>query len=90
MRKKKTSGTDLPSTNSDPLREELDAIFSEYPDGAAIAYGFLTTETGSPFIQVSNGNNIWRVRRDAVDRHVDDISDRVELKWTKKNAPTEP
>ncbi len=77
MSRKKVSGTVLQSTDSDPLREELDVIFSEYPDGAAIAYGFLTTESSSPYIDITESDNIWRVRRDVVDRCIDGVSDRI-------------
>ena len=80
MSRKKPVGISSPSTNIDPLRVELDEIFIDYPEGAAIAYGFLTTETSSPFVQIADGLNIYRVRRDAVDRYVNEITDRVELK----------
>ena len=80
MSRKKASGTSLLSTSIDPLRVELDEIFIDYPEGTAIAYGFLTTETSSPFVQIADGLNIYRVRRDAVDRYVNEITDRVELK----------
>ncbi len=83
--KKKTSGISLQSTDTDPLRAELDEIFKEFPDGATIAYGFLTTETSCPFCQISDQENVWRVRRDAVDVYINGIRDRVELKWTKSN-----
>ena len=83
MSRKKTVGISSPSTNIDPLRVELDEIFIDYPEGAAIAYGFLTTETSSPFIQIADGLNVYRVRRDTVDRYVNGITDRVELKCQK-------
>lgn len=86
MSRKKTVGISSPSTNIDPLRVELDEIFIDYPEGAAIAYGFLTTETSSPFVQIADGLNIYRVRRDAVDRYVNGITDRVELRWLKKET----
>ena len=86
MSRKKTVGISSPSTNIDPLRVELDEIFIDYPEGAAIAYGFLTTETSSPFIQIADGLNVYRVRRDAVDRYVNGITDRVELRWLKKET----
>ena len=86
MSRKKASGTSLLSTNIDPLRVELDEIFIDYPEGTAIAYGFLTTETSSPFIQIADGLNVYRVRRDAVDRYVNGITDRVELRWLKKET----
>ena len=88
-RKKKINGTDLQSTDSDPLLAELEAIFTEYPIGVQIAYGFLTTEASSPFVQILGGSSVWRVRRNCVDRCIDGVSDRVDLVWTKKNAPTE-
>lgn len=92
MPRKKASGTSSPSTNIDPLRIELDEIFSAYPQGSAIAYGFLTTETSSPFTQIGDGQNIWRVRRDAVDFYVNGVSDRIELKCLKNKTllNTEP
>lgn len=83
--KKKASGTDSRSTIADPLLEELKEIFVEYPDGVAIACGFLTTESSSLFIDITDSENIWRVRRNFVDRFVNGVSDRVELKWTKNN-----
>jgi hypothetical protein len=91
MSRKKAGGTNLPSTNIDPLRAELNEIFADYPPGAAIAYGFLKTESTSPFIQIADGLNIWRVRRDAVDRYVDGVTDRVELRWKSSHSSnTEP
>ena len=90
LRKKKANGTGSPSTNTDPLRGELDEIFKEYPEGAAIAYRFLTSETDRPYMEVWNGNDIWRVRRDCVDRFVDGVSDRVQLKCLENSKSTEP
>ena len=83
MSRKKTVGISSPSTNIDPLRVELDEIFIDYPEGAAIAYEFLTTETSSPFVQIADGLNVYRVRRDTVDRYVNGITDRVEVKCQK-------
>jgi len=91
MSRKKAGGTSSPSISVDPLRAELDEIFSEFPSGAAIAYGFLKTESSSPFIQIGDGVNVWRVRRNAVDFYINGVSDRVELKWTKNsNQNIEP
>lgn len=98
LRKKKGSGIDLPSTNIDPippsidpLLTELGEIFIEYPEGAELAYLFLTEASGL-YIDITDndGNSIWRVRRDRVDRCIGGVSDRVELKCLKNpNKSTE-
>ena len=89
-RRKKASGTGSPSTNTDLLRVELDEIFKEYPEGAELAYRFLTAETDRPYVEIWNGDDTWRVRRDCVDRFVNGVSDRVQLKCLENSKSTEP
>ena len=82
--KKKTSGTDLRSTTTDPLIEQLKEIFAEYPDGVAPALNFLLNPSEEPFLQLGSGENTWRVRATVVDRYIDGVTDRVKL-WTKNS-----
>lgn len=89
-RRKKVNGIDLPSTNIDPLRTELGEVFKEYPEGAELAYRFLTAETDRPYVEIWNGDDTWRVRRDCVDRFANGVSDRVELKCLNSSKNIEP
>ena len=89
-RRKKVNGIDLPSTNTDPLRTELGEVFKEYPEGAAIAHEFLTGVGQPLFIDIQRDLDIWRVRRDCVDRLINGVSDRVQLKCLENSKSTEP
>lgn len=85
-RKKVTTGTNLRSTDTDPLRSQLEEIFESYPEGIEAAYKFLSTPSDLPYISIGNGADIWRVRRTVIDMYVGGLTKRVELCTTKKKS----